>query len=83
MSPKEREFGKHEPDCPNAELPSVRSEPLLAVYSRFKHLDSVFQMVGDSDGSDNTDPVHATTRDLWLAIKESLGISANTGNEAR
>ena len=60
-----------------AALPPVRSEPLLAVYERFKRLDSILVMVGDSDGTENTDPFHAAARDLWRAVKESLGHTAN------
>jgi hypothetical protein len=59
-------------------LPPVRSEPLLAAYDRFKHLDRVFELVGDPDGTENTDPFHAAARDLWRAVKASLGIPANT-----
>lgn len=51
-----------------------QAEPLKAAYDRFKHLDAVLGAAGDSDGTDNTDPWHMTARDLWKAIKESLGI---------
>ena len=54
-----------------------QEEPLLAAYDRFKHLDRVIEMVGDSDGTENTDPFHAAARDLWRAVKASLGIPAN------
>ena len=70
-------FGEHEPTCKNAALPPVRSEPLLAAYERFNHLDAVLEMVQDSDGTEQTDPFHMTARDLWRAIKESLGHTAN------
>ena len=59
--------------------PPVRSEPLLAAYDRFKHLDSVLEMVSDSDGTEQTNPFHMTARDLWRAIKASLGHTANAG----
>ena len=58
-------------------LPPVRSEPLLAAYARFKHLDAVLEMVKDSDGTEQTNPFHMTARDLWRAIKASLGHTAN------
>jgi hypothetical protein len=54
----------------------------LAVYDRFAHLDRVFEMVGDSDGTENTDPFHPAARDLWRAIKASLGHTANTERHA-
>jgi hypothetical protein len=49
----------------------------LAAYDRFKHLDRVLELVGDSNGTENTDPFHMTARDLWRAIKASLGHTAN------
>ena len=58
--------------CTSSRLP-VRGEPLLAVYERFKHLDRVFEMVQDSDGTENTDPFHPAARDMWRAIKASVG----------
>lgn len=57
---------------PNDERKAVRC-PIEAVYERFKHLDKVFEMVSDTDGTDDTDPFHATARDLWRAVKASLG----------
>ena len=63
-----------------AAVPPVRSEPLLAAYDRFSHLDRVFEMVGDSDGTENTDPFHPAARDLWRAVKASLVISTNNGS---
>ena len=65
-----------------AALPPVRSEPLLAAYERFKHLDTLFEMIRDPDGTEDSDPFHAATRDLWRAIKASLGHIANTTNQA-
>jgi hypothetical protein len=59
--------------CKGREAPP---NPLLAAYDRFKHLDRVFEMVGDPDGTESTDPFHAAARDLWRAIKASLGIPA-------
>ena len=47
--------------------------PITAAYERFKHLDRVFDMVCDADGTENSDPFHMAARDLWRAIKESLG----------
>jgi hypothetical protein len=64
-------------------LPPVRSEPLLAAYDRFSHLDRVFEMVGDSDGTENTDPFHPAARDMWRAIKASLGISTTEAHGRR
>jgi hypothetical protein len=58
-------------------LNAVR-RPVAAVYERFKHLDRVLEMVGDPDGTDSTDPFHAAARDLWRAVKASLGIPANS-----
>ena len=46
---------------------------LLAAYDRFKHIDSVIEMVKDSDGTEQTNPFYMTARDLWRAIKASLG----------
>ena len=57
--------------------------PVAAAYNRFKHLDRVFEMVGDPDGTENTDPFHAAARDLWRAVKESLGIPANAPAQGR
>jgi len=51
--------------------------PMAAVYERFRHLDCVMEMVGNSDGTANTDPFHAAARDMWRAVKESLGVAAN------
>jgi hypothetical protein len=59
----------------------VLRRPVAAVYDRFKHLDRIFEMVGDSDGAENTDPFHMAARDLWRAIKASLGHTANAGIE--
>ena len=50
-------------------------EAIVAAYERFKHLDRVFEMVGDPDGTDNTDPFHAAARDLWRAVKTYVGAS--------
>ncbi len=61
----------------DAALPPVRVEPLLAAYDRFKHLDAVLEMVQDSDDTEQTNPFHMTARDLWRAIKASLGHTAN------
>ena len=55
----------------NAQLDASR-RPLQAAYERFKHLDRVFEMVQDSDGTENTDPFHAAARDFWRAVKGSL-----------
>ena len=55
----------------------TESTPLLAAYDRFKHLDRVLEMVQDSDGTEQTNPFHMTARDLWRAIKASLGHTAN------
>jgi hypothetical protein len=66
-----------------ASLPPVRPEPLLAAYDRFKHLDAVLEMVQDSDGTEQTNPFHMTARDLWRAIKASLGRTANGKDQAR
>jgi len=46
-------------------------------------LDCVFEMVGDPDGTENTDPFHAAARDLWRAVKASLGIPTNATEHAR
>lgn len=46
-----------------------RSEPLLAAYERFKHLDGVLcqcETLAD-------DPIYKTCGELWQAIKASLG----------
>ena len=59
----------------------VLRRPVAAVYDRFKHLDGILERVGDSDGTENTDPFHPAARDMWRAIKASLGISANAGIE--
>ena len=54
------------------------STPLLAAYDRFKHLDRVLEMVHDSDGTEQANLFHMTARDLWRAIKASLGHTANS-----
>ena len=56
----------------------VLRRPVAAVYERFKHLDGILERVGDSDGTENTDPFHPAARDMWRAVKASLGIPANT-----
>ena len=57
--------------------------PIAEAYDRFKHLDRVFEMVGDTDGTENTDPFHAAARDLWRAVKASLDIPANAERQGR
>ena len=51
--------------------------PLKEAYYRFVHLDKILECVGDSDGTENTDPFHPAARDLWRAVKVSLGIPSN------
>ncbi len=51
-------------------------DPIAKAYSRFRHLDDLFEMIRDSDGTDIADPFHMTARDLWRAIKASLGARA-------
>ena len=46
--------------------------PLAEVHDRFAHLDRVFEMVSDPDGTESSDPFHAAVRDMWRAIKASL-----------
>ena len=45
---------------------------LQACYARFQHLDTLFEMVQDSDGTEQTDPFHAAARDMWRAIKAAV-----------
>ena len=60
--------------CGHREWSPVGKEtPLLACYNRFQHLDRVFEMVRDSDGTEQTDPFHAAARDMWRAIKAAVG----------
>ena len=48
-------------------------DPIAKAYSRFRHLDDLFEMIRDSDGTEQTDPFRMTARDLWRAIKASIG----------
>jgi hypothetical protein len=51
-----------------AALPSVRSEPLLAAYDRFKHLDEFFDIAKASESN----PIHLAACDMWAAIKAAV-----------
>jgi hypothetical protein len=52
---------------------SIPQDPLRAAYVRFKHRDTFLEEVRDYDGTEESNPFGQTARDLWRAIKASLG----------
>jgi hypothetical protein len=52
------------------DLAAVRRSS-VAAYEQFKHLDDLFERIDDP-----LDPFHAAARELWRAVKESMGVNA-------
>jgi hypothetical protein len=52
------------------DLAAVR-RPIVEAYERFKHLDDLVERIDEP-----LDPFHAAARELWRAVKASLGANA-------
>ena len=44
-------------------------DAIQALYERFKHLDSVFRLIGDDEESD---VVHRIAKELWIGISDCV-----------